>query len=152
MIVDRLVNANRYQGMPAALTRALAFLRDTDLARIPLGRHEIDGNQIYFMAQEYDSKSLPECKWESHRKYWDVHTVVEGAERIGFTQVGDLKVEMPYDDEKEVALYSGDGNFLLLKPGLFAFMSTDDAHMPGVAVDKPQRVRKVVVKVAVPSD
>lgn len=148
MIFDRLSNFSVYAGMPVLFVRALKFLRETELLKIPIGRHEIDGTQLYVMAQEYEPKPQAEGMWEAHEKYWDVHVVADGAERLGFSNIQEMQIDKPYDDEKEVAFYKGDGNFLTLRPGLFALMTTNDAHMPGVALDAGKRVRKIVVKVA----
>ena len=36
-----------------------------------------------------------------------------------------------------------------LPAGMFTIFTPEDAHMPGIALDQPQPVKKVVVKVAV---
>ncbi len=148
MIFDHLSNAELYQGMRPLFVRALKFLRETELAKIPLGRHEIDGDSLYVLAQEYEPKPQAEGLWEGHQKYWDVHTVASGTERLGFANSAEMTIDKPYEEEKEVAFFKGEGNFLVLRPGLFALMTTNDAHMPGVAPERAQRVRKIVVKVA----
>jgi YhcH/YjgK/YiaL family protein len=37
----------------------------------------------------------------------------------------------------------------VLMPGIFAVFYPDDAHMPCCFVDKPEQVRKIVIKVRV---
>jgi YhcH/YjgK/YiaL family protein len=100
--------------------------------------------------QQYQTKPLAEGKWESHRKYIDVQYVEEGVERIGWTPVAGLTVTEPYDEAKDIAFYQGDGDFVTVPAGSFVILFPDDAHMPGIAVDKPSPVKKVVVKVRVP--
>jgi len=54
-----------------------------------------------------------------------------------------------YSPEKDLALYRAPERFssALLRPGAFAVLWPHEAHRPGVAVDKPDRVRKMVVKI-----
>ena len=82
MIVDRLENWSFYAGLPPRIVRALEFLRDTDLAALSLGRHELDGDRLFALVQEYTTKPIEQCKWEAHRRYCDVQFVARGAEFI----------------------------------------------------------------------
>ncbi|NLE58898.1 MAG: DUF386 family protein, partial [Planctomycetes bacterium] len=40
------------------------------------------------------------------------------------------------------------GNFFDVQEGMFTVFTLQDVHMPGLAVEKPEAVRKVIVKVA----
>jgi YhcH/YjgK/YiaL family protein len=42
------------------------------------------------------------------------------------------------------------GDFITLGDDRFVVLWPGDAHMPGIAVDAPAEVRKVVVKIAIP--
>ena len=48
MIFDRIENLNNYSGLGRIYT-ALKFLADTDFTQIPLGKYELDGDNIYYM-------------------------------------------------------------------------------------------------------
>lgn len=41
------------------------------------------------------------------------------------------------------------GSFVLLPAGMFTIFMPQDGHMPGIAVNEPQPVKKVVVEAAV---
>jgi len=45
MIIDRIENAKLYQGFGHGVAEALDFLTKTDLAALPNGKHEVDGQQ-----------------------------------------------------------------------------------------------------------
>jgi biofilm protein TabA len=109
-------------------------------------RYAIDGDQVYAMVQEYDSKPKAEGFWESHRKYLDVQYVASGVEHMGYAPTANLTAGA-YQEENDFIKLEGDGEFFLLREGFFCILAPQDAHMPGMAVDQPQPVKKVVVKV-----
>lgn len=118
-----------------------------DPGTLALGRRDIAGEQIFALVQEYTSKRWDEGFWEAHRKYLDVQYVVAGVERMGYAPVQALRT-VEENHEKDFLKLEG-GSFFLLPAGSFAILMPQDAHMPGMAVEQPQPVKKVVVKVQV---
>ena len=47
MIVDQLEYSDRYCSLHPAFARAFAFLKQDNLADLPAGRHEIDGDRLF---------------------------------------------------------------------------------------------------------
>jgi biofilm protein TabA len=148
MILDELRNARVYNGLGPLFARALAFLQKTDLARLPSGRHEIEGDAMFAIVDESPTKPLGQGRYEAHRKYWDIQYVITGIERMGYAPAASLKVTKAYDPEKDIMFLEGKGDLLTVKAGMFAVFGPQDAHMPKVAVDAPSPERKIVVKVA----
>lgn len=66
MIIDALTNMEFYKGLNERLYKGLAFLKETDVASLPVGRYEIDGNEVFALVQKYDTRSADECRWEAH--------------------------------------------------------------------------------------
>ncbi|MHB8088995.1 MAG: YhcH/YjgK/YiaL family protein, partial [Anaerolineaceae bacterium] len=91
------------------------------------------------------TKPLAEGKWEAHRRYLDVQYMLSGCERIDFALLHTMKLG-EYNAEKDFQAMSGSGSTLNLVEGSFAVFFPQDAHMPGLAVGKPEWVKKVVVK------
>ena len=147
MIIDRIENAPLYVGLSKRTAAALAYLRKTDFSRMPAGRSDLDGANLYALVQEYDSRPCDTACWEAHRRYIDVQYLVSGVERIGYAQLSSLQVTQAYDEKNDALLLSGDGDFLLMRPGMFMVLWPEDAHMPGIATAAPAPVKKVVVKV-----
>jgi len=145
MIIDRIENAALYGGLGERIALALASVRTK---REP-GRYELDGDKVFALVQQYQTKPMAEGKWEAHRKHIDVQYVAAGIERIGWANISRLKVTEPYDDSKDVAFYKGDGDFVTVPAGWFVILFPEDAHMPCTALDAPAPVTKVVVKVRV---
>jgi YhcH/YjgK/YiaL family protein len=146
MIVDRLANWASYRGIASRWMRALEFLRESDPASLALGRLELDGDRLFALVQDYTTKPADQCRWEAHRRYCDIQYVAQGTERIGVANLERMQVERPYDADRDVAFFTGSGDFLTLPAGSFAIFTPQDVHMPCLVADRPEMVRKVVVK------
>jgi YhcH/YjgK/YiaL family protein len=146
VVIDQLANAHLHRPLGPRITRALDFLLSTDPTRLELGRHDIDGDNVYALVSEYRPKRQEEGRWEAHRRYIDLQCVASGRERVGFAPLDRLTPE-PYDEAKDIMRLEGAGDFLTLEPGQFMLLWPGDAHMPGIAIGEPVTVKKVVVKI-----
>src|SRR5262245_7996093 len=119
MIYDTLQNASLY-AVPGTLgsriAKAFDFLRRPDLATVERGRHDIDGDNVFALVQDYETKPREQGKWEAHRKYIDVQYVVSGDECIGYANLGTLKITKDYDDKDDYLLAEGSGDFIRVHP------------------------------------
>ena len=122
MIFDSINNSGIYYGLGEKFERALSFLKDTNFSEVESGRMDIDGDNIFALVQEYKTKDPDDGKWESHRKYIDIHYIISGSEDFGFVNFEYLEVLEPYNEENDVAFYEGDGDFLQLHEGEFVIL------------------------------
>ena len=151
MILDQLVNSAFYNGYNPRMKAAFDFLHKHRDGKLPDGEHEIDGRSVYAIVMEVATREQKDAIWESYRKYIDIQYVVSGQERMGWVHLDHVKetVTMPYDATKDAALYTGDGTWLDVKAGEFAVFGPTDVHAPVIRLNGCQKVRKIVVKVAV---
>lgn len=161
MILDHLSRADLYFTLGPRFQKAFEFLRTADLLNLPLGKHEIEGDKVFALVQEYTPKPRSVGKFEAHERYWDVQFVARGEERMGWSARSLLTISEPYDATREVMFFesaaeTGVGDFFHLAEGYFTILGPQDAHMPGVALcdgaafdhyTAGHDVRKVVVKV-----
>jgi YhcH/YjgK/YiaL family protein len=148
MVIDELKNAEQYYGLGARIEAALRYLQKTDFTQVAPDRYDIEGDDVFALVQEYDSKPKSEGFWEAHHQYLDVQYVTSGAEHMGYVPAKELQAG-EYDEEKDFYKLEGEGEFFTLRAGYFAVLKPQDAHMPGMAIATPQAVKKVVVKVRV---
>jgi biofilm protein TabA len=151
MILDILDHALRYASLTSRFANAFEFLKKADTS-LKLGRHEIDGDNVFALVQKYTTKPLEKAQFEVHRKYIDVQFVHSGRETILWAPLASLKkVTMPYTDEQDAALFSliPDSTPMHLSAGHFAILYPEDGHAPCCVWDAPCEVCKVVVKVRV---
>lgn len=149
MIVDRLANPAPLYHLPSRLARALEYLRATDMGAVTLGRHDLDGDHLFALVQEYTTRAAEACVWEAHRRYIDVQFVVTGTERMGVASLADMREREAYDAACDVAFFEPGSEFVTIRAGMFAIFGPEDVHSPCHAAGQPGPVRKVVVKAAV---
>jgi YhcH/YjgK/YiaL family protein len=149
MICDTYGNSKLYGAPGSRLERALAWLVAGKAEGLAVGRHEIEGSDIFLLVQEYDSKPIDACKWEAHRKYIDVQCVASGVEYIDWAPLGACRV-LEYDSEKDFQdLATDELTAVTMKPGRFLVLFPADAHRPCRAFKTPAPVRKLVLKIRV---
>jgi len=151
MILDTLKNIEFYKDISPRISTALENLQALDLANIGEGRYEIDGDNIFYIVERYETKPVEEGLPESHKRYIDIQVLASGREMIGYVPNEDLEIETPYDNEKDISFYKPVETFtkLNLRAGVFVVFFADEAHMPGCELIKSQEVVKIVFKVKV---
>ena len=149
MIVDRVEHDNYYP-YGSAWKTAFEFLGSIT-SDAEEKKYDIQNDDIYAIVACYNTKEPH--KFEAHRKYVDIQCLLEGQENIESTALNGLTVDLPYDAEKDVELYTQTDNQKIvthLMPGIFVAFFPHDAHMPGVSVSSsPAFVKKVAVKIKV---
>lgn len=149
MITDIMTNSHLYGALNPKLSRAFDYIHQTDLSALSVGKYVIDGEEIYALVQEYDTKPQEEGAWEAHRRYIDLQVVIRGVEQFGYAHIGNL-TPGDYDAAKDWLPLSGAGDFFRLQAGYFAIFLPEDAHMPGLAAGSRLAVKKLVVKISTP--
>lgn len=148
MIFDQLNRHARYTCPGDALGGAFTYLATNQFDGTKPGRIDLQGSTLYAMVQEYTTKPVEQGNWEAHRRYIDVHYIVSGRERILFAPIDKMQTGI-YVPERDFLPLSGSGSTLDLSVGFFVVFFPEDAHMPGLTIDSPEAVKKVVVKVLV---
>ena len=148
MIFDSLNHIEAYKGIHPGVYKGLCLLRDTDFSKLEDQRYEVDGDDLFFFVQSYESNPSNDTP-EAHRKYIDIQCVLSGGETMGVAPLEEMTEEVEARPDNDIWFYRGATDTVTLLPGRFAVLFPGDAHAPGVAVDTPAPVRKVVVKVKV---
>lgn len=149
MIFDSVKNAGRYACMSENFRRAFDYLLNTDLSKVPAGRYEIDGDNVYIMVQDAALKPWNEGRWEAHKVYADIQLVIEGYECIGYACAEDAPIAMAYAPENDLLFYEEmEGNGAIVHAGEMMVLFPSDAHRPCMQpAEGVKAVRKAVVKV-----
>ncbi len=149
MIIDTIKNISQYTEQHPDLPKFLQQIAAIDLATAGTGRYSIPDSEAFFMIQKYETKDMSKGLWEAHRKFIDVQYVVSGIERIGYKEISGLTETVKYSEESDAAFLQGEGDFLLMGEGMCMILYPQDAHMPGISLDKPGFVVKIVAKLPV---
>ena len=138
MIFSSIHTKDDFKNYPAAVQRAIEYLKNNDFTKMETGVYEIEGKLMYAQVFDAETEPLEARKPEYHEKYLDVQFLVTGREKLGFT---------PDTGNYEVA--ERNEGFITSTPGCFCVFFPTDIHRPQVADGEPMKVRKVVVKVSV---
>lgn len=151
MIFDNIKNCNLYSD--PRLQKGFEFLKNADLQALADGRYEIEGNNIFANVQSLKTKPKNEKKWEAHKKYIDIQYVIKGFETMGFGLLKNFNRTLcPYDNDKDIAFLDSDCEkygFVNVGEGDFTVFYPNDVHAPMLAFDKPQDIKKVIVKIKI---
>jgi biofilm protein TabA len=148
MIVGELKQWKTIAGL-TGLEGAFEFLEKNQKQELPLGRHPIDGDDIYAIIVRSPSRPFEAGQFESHRKYIDVQYLDAGMESIGYLPIANLNVATPYQEPKDVEFYELPENYekLSMYPGRFAVFFPGEAHLPNCHLGGEHQLSKIVVKV-----
>lgn len=149
MVIDHLSNCETYYVFGERFRKAFDFLKANDIRQMELGRHDIDGDDVFILVQEYTSKTIDDCGLESHRKYADVHYVAEGFEYLGYAHISRCKETVAYDPAPDAVFYEKECQYVLLQQGDIAIVLPQDVHMPQKRALVGVKVRKACIKVRI---
>lgn len=148
MILDTLDNLSKYAALNPLFPKAIEFITTTDLAKLPLGRNEIQGDEIFANVMEAQPRTKEEVPVEIHRKYIDIQIPISDDEIMGYTPLTSLP-EGEYSEENDVTLYPVGvlaQDYINVKRTMFTIFFPQDGHAPAVT---PVKLKKIIVKVAI---
>nr|WP_325233004.1 YhcH/YjgK/YiaL family protein [uncultured Oscillibacter sp.] len=149
MIYAKHKDASAYRGIHPNLDLALERITPEFLASVGPERVEIKGGDVYATRFTYETVPAEESFFEAHRKYLDIHIMMEGSEGV---EIAPPEVLSEFDrvEVNDFYAYRGEGDYkLILSPGDFLVVFPSDAHRIKMQVDGPRTVSKVVFKVKI---
>jgi YhcH/YjgK/YiaL family protein len=148
MILDSLKNKAQYAALHPRFQAVFDFIDNNDVASLPCGRHDIDGDNIYVMVQELDLREVSAARLELHRKYIDIQLLLSGPNEIfGWSEKKDcLTAETEFDEQKDIQLFTDIPQcFYSVGEGQFSILFPEDGHAPMLGEG---HVKKCIFKVA----
>lgn len=152
MVFGNIRNEKEIFRLEEKVRKCLEYAAGHDLKTYEKGRHEIDGEDLFVNIAEYETAAVEDRFWEAHRDYLDLHLMLQGRERIDIGFIDDMKQReyvpeddfLPLDGEPCCSAVLNPGNFLLAYP--------EDGHRTGVAVKKPEKIKKAIFKIKIGTD
>ncbi len=147
---------DQYQKAPAMYDSIFVWLASvhSQAAALPAQKNVMTWSHATAHIQDLELRPIDKCKFEQHREHIDLQWDVTGAERYGM--VRDTTLLEPineYSEKKDVQ------NFRLREPekdnyyqanstpGRFFLFFPGDIHRPCQIGNRPETVRKIVVKI-----
>lgn len=151
MIYSKIENLNKYLNRDI-YCKIECFFKKISKDMLD-GEYLLDGEKIFARVMSYNTKPSNECRIEAHDKYIDIQVSIIGAEGIGIYNRDNLIEETSYDSLNDVAFYQRNGAvqnaYSVNIPGYFTMLFPEDAHSPQEQVLSFDKVKKLVIKIAV---
>jgi len=146
MILDSLENSGLYESVHPRLKKAFEYLRSTDLAALPIGKIELEGQNLVVNVVEMTGKTVDMAKVETHNRYIDIQIPINGIETMGWIATNQLKeVSTAYNAQKDITFFADKAsNLIVVQPYEFVVFFPTDGHQPGIGSGN---YKKVIVKI-----
>ncbi len=145
MILDYVSRAEHYAGILPNFVEVMNYAKT--LVDAPVGRY--DCGDSFVLVQEFETKPAAAKDYELHRKYADVHVVLQGQESLGYDDIENLPPKEAFNPDKDMQMLDGVGQYVTINPGMFCLVLPHDGHKPGCCVETPSFLRKFVIKIPV---
>lgn len=149
MIFGNLRHEKTYANLDIDSLKCLNYAKENVLLDFEKGSYEIEGKDIFVNIVEYETCEKEDRFWEAHKKYIDVHLMLDGCERIDINFIENLE-QKEYEEEGDFLPLEGKNNgYVELRKGDFLVCYPEDAHMTAIKVNEKEKIKKAIFKVIV---
>lgn len=153
MLLCTIDEFQRYIALHPRFAEAHRWIRRFLTEKLPDGKHEISGEQLFVTAETGETHPYGKRKFESHRRYIDIQVVLEGTETMHWWPIDRLHVREPFQDGVDYCFYAdplGAVVDLNMSAGHVVVFWPSDGHKPVCHPPAgPSRYRKLVFKVEI---
>ena len=151
MIYAELKNIKTYKGISKNLDKAIDFIVEKKYLNADFGKNIVDDDKIYFDYPEtVSTRENIDLELEYHKKYIDIHIVLEGEESIAYTPFEDCIETKSYNVEEDYGLVKGKAQAELILNGKnFLLFFPEEPHLALLKIDTPKEIKKVIFKVEI---
>ena len=149
MIVDTLKNIEIYKELSSDIYVGLQFLANAK-EDIELGIFPINDN-VKAIVSSYETVDEFKRGYESHKNVIDIQYPIIGLERVKWSPIEKMSVNIPYDKSKDRTFFknpSKQGTHVDIGNGIFAIMFPEDGHGPQHKIGEKKNIKKITIKVA----
>ncbi|MGB8455742.1 MAG: YhcH/YjgK/YiaL family protein [Anaerocolumna sp.] len=152
MILDQIVNFERYKGVDTNIKKALEFIYShKDDADMPDGKYEIAADEVNAFVISKDTVDEITADMEIHKKFMDIHYMLKGKEKCCLVNPPEDIDEYSYDDTADITFFKSQrSNYVVIDKGEFYAVWPFEPHKPLCNVNKESEfVKKIICKVKI---
>lgn len=150
MIYGEIKDIKFYKGLSKNLDKAIDFIIEGKYKNCKLGKNIIDEDRVYVNLNENIQTKEKGNIVEYHKKYADIHIILEGEEIIGCADFNKSIESQDYDCIKDFALMKGEMNTeFYMDTNKFLILFPYELHMPTLKVKEEKNIKKLVFKVEI---
>ncbi|ANI30794.1 toxin-antitoxin biofilm protein TabA [Yersinia entomophaga] len=151
MITGNIHHLDLLPYFPQPLRAAIEYVKQHINAETPLGKHDIDGNNLFVLVSNDCTDWQENRRAEYHAKYLDIQIVLAGQEGMAFSNLPAGETETDWLADKDIAflpvgISAQNEKMILMQPSDFIVFYPGEVHKPLCAVGEKAHVRKAVVK------
>ena len=150
MIIDTLDNIERYKSLSNDIYDGLLFLKSAD-KEIEIGEYTIN-RKVKVIVSSYKTVEVFTRGYEAHKNVIDIQYPIIGIERVKWSPIQDMDINIPYDDLKDRTFFKNpsiQGTHIDIGNGVFAIMFPQDGHSPQHLIDEVKLIKKITIKVSI---
>ena len=148
MILDSIENIGRYADI-RDLSEAVDYILHHNVAAMPAGHYEIDGEHLFLNIFEFQGKCRDDARYEVHGKYLDLQYVLSGCEQMGYLPSAAAGMQKINNNSGDIWFYSyrPEETELTVNAGMFAVFYPGELHAPGIGLSDGPMIKKAVFKI-----
>lgn len=131
---------------------AVEYLKHTDFMQLNPGEYTLERAGYRVQVIDMETASAGTIEPEVHRKNIDLQFLASGeGELIGYSPDSDTyQVISDELEEYDILFYKSviDESFIPMRVGSYCVFFPWDVHRPGCVLEKPCKIRKIVVKIS----
>ena len=150
MIIDIIKNIEIYKALSSDIYAGLKFIENAT-PDIKLGTYVVNNN-VKAIVSEYETIENFERGYEAHKHVIDIQYPIIGMERVKWSPIDNMKVNIPYDIEKDRTFFmnsSPQGTHIDIGNGMFVIMFPEDGHSPQHFITSAEIIKKITIKVSI---
>lgn len=146
MIVDNLKNCILYEKIHKDFAKVFEVLK-TLSKDSEVEKKVIEEGSVWVLPPSVISDSDAPKIFEAHRDFIDIHYIISGEEKFGYSNIERLVQVKEYDNHEDYELLEGEKDFITLKEGDFCIVFPQDAHIPAFQKVGETELIRVVAKI-----
>ena len=152
MIQTTIKDLERYSSLNPYFSAAFKKLFELSQKPFETGTFEVDGDNAFIKATQYETRSMDEAKVEAHRNYIDVMWLVSGEEKLLYYPTHKIEnFTQEYNEQKDVIITKPqeESTIINLKEGDVVIFFPEDSHAPNLTLHEKCTAQKYIAKVKI---
>jgi biofilm protein TabA len=146
--INMLEFAKQYFKNKAYWDKAIEFLNNPGLADLKPGKYNIDSTFVVATISYAESSDSNKVKWEAHRKYLDLQTLISGNAFYAIAPFNKEDISEQYNDSTDILhITTNNGKYYKSVPGTLFVFFPSDAHKGAIKENTGDIVKRVVIKI-----
>lgn len=150
MIIAQLKDIDIYKTISDDIYQGLKYIASAK-PNVQSGIYTIN-DRVKAIVSQYSTVEVFHRGYEAHKHVIDIQYPIIGLERIKWSPIENMNVNIPYDEDKDRTFYKDPyryGTEIIIGNGIFAIMFPEDGHSPQHYVVQPEVIKKITIKVSI---